>query len=97
MRIVLNTILKAAAVVTAIATIAGGAFALDQRHAPMSIVFQMEFSNITGLMNLVRELGSTPEGCQSLDDAILRYCANNSDNYICRPETIRDIKRKAGC
>lgn len=94
---VLNTILKAAAVVTAIATIAGGAFALDQRHAPMSIVFQMEFSNITGLMNLVRELGSTPEGCQSLDEAILRYCQRNADNYVCRPETIRDIKERAGC
>ena len=93
----MNVIAQATAATVLIGALFGGYFHLDAKHAPMSVMSELDFGKITGLMNLVRELGSTPEGCKELDEAILRYCARNQDNYVCRPDTIKDIKRKAGC
>lgn len=88
---------QGAAIIAAVGSVAAGVFALETRYAPYSVVYELGFSKITELIELVRDLGSTEEGCEQLDHAILNYCSRNTDEYLCQPETVRELKKKAGC
>jgi len=93
----MNVIVQAAAVVTAIGTIAGGAYVLDKRHAPMSVMSDMAISRILDLVDRARQDPGSPWLCKAIDEEVYKFCSVNAGHYLCQPDTIRDIKRKAGC
>jgi len=93
----MNLIIQSAAVITTIGVVAGGAYTLDQRHAPMSVMSDLAVSRVLDLVDRAQADPGSPWLCKAIDEELYRFCSKNAGHYLCRPETIRDLKRKAGC
>jgi hypothetical protein len=92
------TITKGASVVTAIGAIGGGAFYLDARHAPMTVVSEMAVSRIYDLVAIAQRDGREDWICRAIDEELARLCTKIPDHYFCVDTEARsDIKAKAGC
>lgn len=93
----MNPIVQVAAVTTAIGRIGGGALYLNAAHAPISIVADPTVSRILELEDRAKAEPVSPWLCKAIDEELYRFCLRNEQHYLCRPDTVRDIKRKAGC
>lgn len=91
-------LVKAAAMVTAVGTISGGAFVLDSRHAPYSVVGEMRVGSIFDLVEIAQRDGPSDWICRAIDQEFIKLCSDDPDHYLCRDdEAMEDIKDKAGC
>lgn len=94
----LGLITKAAAVVTAIGTIGGGAVVLDSRHAPMSVMSDIAVGGIFDLVEIAQRDGRSDWICRAIDEELIKLCSKDEDHYLCRDdEAVKDLKEKAGC
>lgn len=93
---------KAAALVTAVATIGAGAIGMDTRH-----VSQVEFNShvssnrvrtILDLTEQSQRSGAPTYLCRALDAEFAALCTEQPRHYFCDdPDTKREIMAKAGC
>jgi len=95
------TITKAATVVTAVGTVGAGALYLDNAHAPIERVEKLEASatvqSIQNWIRTAREEGPAEYICDAIDSEFLALCSEIPGHYLCRDETQRQMKAKAGC
>ena len=91
-------IIKAAAICTAIGTIGTGAYTLDTRHAPYSIVGEIRVGSIFDLVEIAQRDGPSDWICRAIEEEIIELCSDDPDHYLCRDdEAAESIKEKAGC
>ena len=91
-------LVKAAAMVGAIGTISGGAFVLDSRHAPYSVVSDMRVGGIFDLVEIAQRDGPSDWICRAIEEEIIKLCSDEPDHYLCRDhEAMENIKDKAEC
>lgn len=93
-----NVIIKAAAVVTALGTIGGGALYMDTRYAPASVVADLGVMQIFELVETAQRDGRSDWICRAIDMELAKLCSKNPNHYFCSDaEAVRDIKKKAKC
>lgn len=94
-----TTVKSAAAVVTSLGIVGGGAITLDSRHAPATIVADIGVMEIFDLVELAREDGPNEWICDAIDKKIIEVCSENPDHYLCDSDrvAVTDLKKKAGC
>lgn len=93
-----GTIKAAAGVITSIGVIGGGAFALDARHAPASIVSDISVIQIFDLVETAQRDGQSDWICRAIEQQIAKLCSQDPEHYFCTDDDARDdIKAKAGC
>lgn len=96
-----TTILKAAPVAAAIGTIGGGALYLNNAHAPIERVEKLEASatvqSIQNWIRTAREQGPADYICDAIDAEFLALCSEMPNHYLCKAETQKEMKAKAGC
>jgi len=88
----------AAAIVTSVGVVGGGALTLDSRHAPMSVMGDIGVMEIFDLVEIAQRDGKSEWICRAIDQKIIELCSENEDHYLCRDEeAVKDLKAKAGC
>lgn len=88
----------AAAIVTSVGVVGGGAITLDARHAPISVMGDIGVMEIFDLVEIAQRDGKAEWICRAIDQAIIELCSDNPDHYLCRDtEAAHDLKKKAGC
>ena len=97
-----TTVKSAAATVTAIGTIGGGALFLDNTHAPAEQVDQMQAANRVGtILDLVEQAaheGPAEWICRSIEAEFAALCTEMPNHYWCDdPDAKRELLAKAGC
>jgi hypothetical protein len=95
------TIKGAAALVTSIGVIGGGAYYMDERHAGQKEFDQYVSSNrvqtILSLAEQARREGSPPYLCSALQAEFAALCTEIPEHYFCNADSQRQIMAKAGC
>jgi len=88
----------AAAIVTSVGVVGGGALTLDGRHAPISVVSDIGVMEIFDLVEIAQRDGPEDWICRAIDEAIIELCTEDEDHYLCRdPEAADNLRKKAGC
>lgn len=98
----MNVIVKAAAVVTAIGTIGGGAIGLDMRHASQqSFSEHIASDSVKVILQLVEQAAHDGPAlwlCRAIDEEFIALCTSLPDHYLCRDDDAKiELKEKAGC
>ena len=96
------TLKSAAAVVTSVGIIGGGAYVLDERHFPRDSGERMQsasrVSTILELVDIAHREGRQQWICRALDEEFISLCTEQPKHYLCiDPEAKAQLLGKAGC
>lgn len=103
------TLKTAAAVVTSVGVIGGGAFVLDERHALRTelnshageFVAYRAGGRVNTILELVEQAhheGAAEWICRTIEAEFVALCTELPDHYWCtEPDAKRELKAKAGC
>lgn len=73
----------------------------ELRYAQASTVSAMEQSGrvntIQNWIRAAREEGQSDFICDAIDAELIALCSDNPKHYLCKPETQKQIREKAGC
>lgn len=97
-----TTLTKAAAIVTAMGTVGGGAIYLDTSHAKRSEVVSLEAAGkvqtILSLVDQAHKEGAADWLCRSIEAEFIELCTKAPNHYLCTDKDAkRELKAKAGC
>lgn len=108
----LATLTKVASGVTAVGVIGGGVVTLDTRHElrteaekehtelraqSSSIQADMRVDRIFKMVSEARDTGAPDWLCSAMDEEFVNLCTEMPGHYLCKPESKRELKAKAGC
>ena len=97
----MNPIIAAAAVVTAIGTIGGGAMFLDHAHVASGDfskhLSEQRVRTVFSYMDQIKEAGPQDWLCRALDEELIHLCTELPDHAMCRDGAMDDIMDEAGC
>ena len=97
-----GAVAKAAATVTAIGVVGGGALTLDSRHVAQhdfdAYVSSNRVQTILSLANESKDEGAPDYLCKALEAEFAALCTEQAGHYFCDdPQVKKDIVKKAGC